>query len=236
MGEFCDAPDLDEPCPRDRGHCRPAFRPDARPRRPRQGGGQPPRHDGQGAAGVDRAADHRRGKAQRRTGRRLYAAPRARRRIPAGAGGAVGRRARRLRDAGRGRAGDARHLFHVRRQAVRPRRMVEPAARRPAGRPAGRGAGHHGPRRGQSEGAGNGLPRRASRLQGERAQAAGQSGAGGRGRGRDRLAQFPDGRRRPASRRRAQEDGRRVHPGRRSGPDRAGGHHARAPRARSSSS
>ena len=128
------------------------------------------------------------------------------------------------------------HLFHVRRQAVRPGRMVVAAARGADRRPAGRGQGDRRPRRGQPEGAGNGLPGGASRLPGRRRQAAGQSGACRGRRGGNRLAPFPPDRRRPRGPGRAQEVGRDHHPFRQPGRRRRRSRSISAPRARSNCS
>ena len=116
----------------------------------------------------------------------------------------------RVRDARRRRSDHARHLFHVRRQAVRPQGMVVAAARGADGRPA-RGQGDHGPRRGQPEGAGNGLPVGAPGVQGHRPQASRQHRAGRRGRGGDRLSQLPRDRRQPRSPGGDEQGGRGVH-------------------------
>ena len=78
---------------------------------------------------MDRAADHRRRAAQHRGGRRPYGAARDRGRLHRRAQGADRRRPGRVRHARRRRAAHRRHLFHVRRQAIRPGRMGVAAAR-----------------------------------------------------------------------------------------------------------
>ena len=87
----------------------------------------------------------------------------------AGRGRADRRQVRRVRDARRRREDVARGLLHVRRQAVRSG-GVELAAARGADRgPAGRREDHGRPRHDELEGAGDGVSRRAARVQGGRA-------------------------------------------------------------------
>ena len=98
------------------------------------------------------------------------------------------RQARRIRPAGFRRQDHAGGLFHVRRQAVRCLGMEFAAARGAAGGEAGLGHRVHGPRCRQSERSAECLLERAAGLQGQRQKAAGESGAGVRGRGGNRLA------------------------------------------------
>ena len=82
------------------------------------------------------------------------------------------RQARRLRDARRRRGEDRRALLHVRRQAVRSRRVDLAAARGADRRQARARQGDGGPRRGQPEGPAGGVPRRAARDSRRRPEAA----------------------------------------------------------------
>ena len=138
---------------------------------------------------MDRAPDHRRRAAECQEG----ADHMARLATEAGFTGVrkvpTGRRAGGVRNARRGRGADGRHLFHVRRQAIRSRGMGLAAARRADFRSSARPR-HSRPRRDQPERARRRLPRRAARVQGRKPAAAGQSRAAGGGRGGDRLAQF----------------------------------------------
>ena len=98
------------------------------------------------------------------------------------------RQARRVRHARRRRAEDGRPLLHVRREAVRSRRVDLAAARGAHRRQARPRQGDGRPRRGEPEGARGGVPRGAARHPRRRAEAAGEPRAGRRGRGGDRLA------------------------------------------------
>ena len=160
---------------------------------------------------MDRLADDRQHESQPQGRRRIYAPARARRGVPAGADRPDQRRAGGVRDARCRGEGHAGALFHVRRQALRPRRMVVAAARRADGRPPGRGQGDGRARRGQPEGAGNGLPGGAQGVPHGGGQAAGQSRAGGRGGGGNRLAQLRRDRQPARCPRRARESGRDHH-------------------------
>ena len=164
------------------------------------------------ASAVDRAADHRRGKQERARGRRVHGPAGARRGLRQRAHGADQGRSGGLRHDRRRRAGHAGRLFHVRREAVRPGRMVVAAARGQDRRPARRGQGDRRARRGQPEGAGDGVPGNAegvSRCQGE---AAGEHRAGRGRRGGNRLTQFRPDRPGAGGDGGAEEDIGRVHP------------------------
>ena len=93
-----------------------------------------------------------------------------------------------------------------------------------------------GPRRGQPERARGRLPRRAARHSRRRAQAAGEPGAGGGRRGRDRLAALPADRAPARGAGRAAQVQRRLHALRRAGSRRQGHHRRSAPKAWSNSS
>ena len=121
------------------------------------------------------------------------------------------RRSGRFRDARCRRQGHAGDLFHVRRQALRPGRMVIAAARRADRRPARRGQGDDRPRRGQPEGAGDGFPDGAAGLQSRRRQASGQPGVCRGRRGGNRLAPFLPDRQSARGSRRAGKGGRNIH-------------------------
>ena len=103
------------------------------------------------------------------------------------------------------------HLFHVRRETVHPRGVEFTAARGPLGAEAGSGDGMHGPRRGESKGAREFLSERAHGVQGGGQEIAGESRAGVRGRGGDRLAAFSRGDRKSRSAGRTQALRRGVH-------------------------
>ena len=207
-----------------------SLRRGARRSRRRAGGhrsGAPPRRyrrsrrRDQAAARLDRPADDRRRETQHRPGLQGDDAARDRRRLRARRAGADRRRAGSLRHHEQRRGEDAGALLHVRRQAVRPRRVDVAAARGADRRPAGAGQGHDRPRRDQPEGTRSGRPRRAPRVQGGGAEAAGQPRARRRGGGGDRLAALRADRsaarhpRRPAPLRRSDHPVGVAEPGRR---------------------
>ena len=103
-----------------------------------------------------------------------------------------------------------RDLLHVRRQAVRARGVELAAARSEARAEGGPRHGLHGARRRQSEGTGELVPERADGLQGRGQEAAGEPGAGVRGRGGDRLAALRRGGHEPGGAGRAEEVRRRC--------------------------
>ena len=175
--------------------CRPCRRGRAERSRARQGGRGDPRRPGRGGRAptrMDRAADHRQhGTSTTRrapttcaSSRSMRASSRRGSSRPSGVPGVFA-----TLDAGRQETlGD---LFHVRRQALRPGRMGLAAARGADGRPARArarrwSAAARSTRRVRKRPSSPRCTRSTPR-----GQAAGQSRAGRRGRGGDRLAQLP---------------------------------------------
>ena len=158
---------------------------------------------------MDRAADHRQHGREHAQGRRVHAPAGAGRGVPAGEDRRDRRRARRVRDARRRREDHARHLLHVRREALRPGRMVVAPARGEDRRPAGRRNDAGRPRRGQPERPRDGLPHRTARVQAGRGQASRQPRARRGGRRGNRLDQLLEDAGRPGGQRGAEGLGRR---------------------------
>ncbi len=123
-------------------------------------------------------------------GRRVHGEAAARRRIPTRRRRSDQGEARRLRDVRRRRGELARPLLHVRRQAVRSRRMELAAARGATRRQARSRQGDRRTRRHEREGPAGRLPRRAARLQGGEPEAPGQPRSRLRRRRGNRLAEL----------------------------------------------
>ena len=108
-----------------------------------------------------------------------------------------------------------------------PEEWSSPPLEAQAGAEGGPGHGVHGARRRQPEGTGELVPERAHGLQGRGQEAAGEPGAGVRGRGGDRLAALRRGGHEPGGARRTQEVRRAVHARGRPGPRRRRAGHPR---------
>ena len=127
---------------------------------------RPARGDRQDAARLDRAAVDRRREPELPAGTRVHGAPGARGGIPEGRDRPHRRQGRRLRHARRGGTDHARDLLHVRREAVRSRRVEFAAARGADRRQARRRQGHRRARRDEHEGTTGRAARGAPRVQG----------------------------------------------------------------------
>ena len=156
---------------------------------------------------MDRAADHRQHGREHAQGRRVHAPAGAGRGLPAGKDRRDRRRARRLRDSRRRRENHARHLLHVRREALRPGRMVVAPARGKDRRPAGRRHDAGRPRGSEPERPRDGFPHRAARVQAGRGQASRQPRPRRGGRRGNRLDQLLDDAGRPGGQRGAAQIG-----------------------------
>ncbi len=160
---------------------------------------------------MDRPAHHRGGEARRRRRLRHDDPHAARCRLQYRQARSQRWGAGSSRHPGRGRAPHPRALLHVRREAGRSRGVVLAAVGGAARRQARFRQGDRWPGRGESKGSGSHLPRRAARSSRRRPQGPGESGAGGRGRGGDRLAALQADRPGPRGESRALQMQRHLH-------------------------